>query len=164
MKNGKLKSLLSLLLCLTLLAAAALSVTSAAENATAEVRTEYVIPATDTAEEIVILLNGTKEEPVVLGEGETVFLFEVIDMDGNESWFEIHTNQTILGEALLEQQLISGTDSDYGLMVDTVCGLQLIWSEENPHYWALYENEAYAQLGVSSIEINPETVYLFKAE
>ncbi len=165
MKKTGLKSLLSLLLCLVLLAAAALSVTAAAEEtAVAEKPAEFVIPATDASEEIVILLNGTKEEPVVLGEGAVAFLFEVIDPEGNESWFEIHTDQTVLGDALLEQLLISGTDSEYGLMVDTVVGIQLIWTEENPHYWALYEDENYAQVGVSSMTINPETVYSFRAE
>ncbi len=163
MQNKKSKSLLSLLLCLALLAAAALSVTAAAETAT-EARTEFTVPATENAEEKVILLNGTKEAPVVLGEGKTAFLFKTVDPDGNESWFEIHTDKTTLAEALVEQQLISGSDSEYGLMVDTVCGLQLIWSEENQHYWALYENDAYAQVGASSIEINPETVYAFIAE
>ncbi len=163
MKNGKSRSLLSLLLCLALLAAAALSVTAAAETAT-EARTEYVIPATDSTEETVILLNGTREAPVVLGEGKTVFLFKTVDPDGNESWFEIHTDKTTLADALVEQQLISGSDSEYGLLVDTVCGLQLIYTEENPHYWALYENEEYAQVGASSMEIKPDAVYAFIAE
>ncbi len=163
MQNRKSKALLSLLLCLALLAAAALSVTAAAETAT-EAREGFTVPAAEGTEEKVILLNGTKEAPVVLGEGKTVFLFKTVDPDGFESWFEIHTDKTTLADALLEAQLVAGSDSEYGLMVDTVCGIQLIWSEDNPHYWALYENDEYAQVGASSIEINPETVYSFIAE
>ncbi len=162
MKNGKLKTWLSLLLCLVLLAAAALSVTCAAETAVREAPAEYVIPAAEGTDEIIISLTGTKEEPVVLGEGKTAFLFQVVDGDGNESWFEIHTDKTNLAEALLDEQLVAGSEGDYGLFVDTVCGLQVIWSEAEPFYWGLFENDEMAQTGVSSIEINPETVYAFK--
>ena len=161
----KMKSLLSLLLCLSLLAAAGLSVMATAEEtAVAEAPTEFVIPATDTEDEIVIPLTGTEEEPVELGEGAIVFDFVVIDPNGFESWFEISTDQANLADALLEWGLIEGTDSEYGLYVDTVCGLQLVYTDETPVYWSFLINGEYADHGVSSEEIQPDTVYCMKAE
>ena len=163
MKNWK--SLLSLLLCLSLLAAAGLSVTATAEETTlAEVPTEFVIPATETEPEIVIPLTGTQAEPVELGEGATAFAFQVIDPDGYESWFRISTDQKILADALVDLGLIAGTESEYGLYVDTVCGTQLIYSDENPVYWSFLINWEYADHGVSGEEIHPEAIYTMKAE
>ena len=152
MRKSALKTWLSLVLCLALLAAAALSTVSLAET------------AVQPAEETVILMTGTQEEPVVLGEGAKVFLFEVIDSEASESWFEIHTDAETVGAALLENGLVEGTVGDYGLMVESVCGIEIIWSAENPHYWAFYVNGEYAQTGVDSTPIEADTVYLFKAE
>ena len=67
-------------------------------------------------------------------------------------------------QAMLENGLIAGSESEYGLYVTSVCGIELIWSEENPHYWAFYINDEYAQTGVDSTEAEEGAVYLFKAE
>ncbi len=150
MRKSHMKSWLSLVLCLALLAAAALSTVSLAETAT-------------QPEENVILMTGTQEAPVVLGK---VFLFRVIDPEGAESWFEIHASAKTetVGAALLENQLVEGTESEYGLYVTSVCGTELIWSEENPHYWAFYINDEYAQTGVDATPIESGVIYTFKAE
>ncbi len=145
------KSWLSLVLCLALLAAAALSTVSLAETAT-------------ETEETVILMTGTQEAPVALGEGQTAFTFEVIDMEGNESWFAIHTDAETVGAALLDLGLIAGSEGEYGLYVTSVCGMELVWSEENPHYWAFYIDGEYAQTGVDTTPVAEGSVYLFKAE
>ena len=152
MRKTNLKSWLSLVLCLALLAAAALSSVSLAES------------ATETAEEAVILMTGTQEDPVIVGEGELSFLFQVVDPDGGEAWFRVLTDAETVGAALLDSGLVAGSESEYGLYVTSVCGLELIWSEENPHYWAFYINEEYAQTGVDSTPIEDETVYAFRAE
>ncbi len=146
-----LKSWLSLVLCLVLLAAAALSTVSLAETAT-------------ETEEAVILMTGTQDAPVELGEGQTAFAFQVIDPEGNEAWFSVHTDAETVGAALLELGLIAGSDSEYGLYVTSVCGIELIWSEENPHYWAFYVDGAYAETGVDSTPVTEGSTYLFKAE
>lgn len=152
MRKTMWKSWLSLVLCLALLAAAALSTVSLAET------------ASETAEETVVLMTGTPEAPVVLGEGQTVFTFEVVGPDASESWFEIHTDAETVGAALLDNGLIAGSDSEWGLYVTSVCGIELAWSEENPHYWAFYINGEYAQTGVDSTEAEEGAVYMFKAE
>ncbi len=149
------KSWLSLVLCLALLAAAALSTVSLAETAT---------ETTAVPEEKVILMTGTQEEPVQLGEGDLSILFEVVDAEGNESWFQIHTDAETVGDALKANELIEGVESEYGLMVQSVCGIEAIWSEENPHYWAFYINGEYAQTGVDTTPVEDGYTYLFKVE
>ena len=152
MKKVFLKSWLSLALCLALLAATALSTVCLGETVT----------ASDTAEDSVILMTGTREEPVVLGEGNKAILFEVVDPEGAESWFEIHTDAEMVGTALLDNGLVEGSVSDYGLYVTSVCGMELIWSEENPVYWAFYINGEYAQTGVDSTPAEEGAVYCFQ--
>ena len=65
---------------------------------------------------------------------------------------------------MLENSLIAGSESEYGLYVTSVCGIELIWSEENPHYWAFYINGEYAQTGVDTTEAEEDALYIFKAE
>lgn len=151
MRKSTIKSWLSLVLCLALLAAAALCNVSLAETAA-------------ETEEAVILMTGTQEEPVELGEGKLSFLFEVVDTEGAESWFLIKTDAETVGAALVENGLVEGTVGDYGLYVTSVCGMELIWSEENPHYWAFYINGEYAQTGADSTPIEEGVIYLFRAE
>ena len=151
MRKSPIKSWLSLVLCLALLAAAALCNVSLAETAA-------------ETEEAVILMTGTQEEPVELGEGKLSFLFEVVDTEGAESWFLVKTDAETVGAALVENGLVEGTVGDYGLYVTSVCGMELIWSEENPHYWAFYINGEYAQTGADSTPIEEGVIYLFRAE
>ena len=99
MRKSTIKSWLSLVLCLALLAAAALSTVSLAETAT---------ETTAVPEEKVILMTGTQEEPVQLGEGKLSFLFEVVDTEGAESWFQVQTDAETVGAALVENGLIEG--------------------------------------------------------
>ena len=169
MKTRKI-SWLSLVLCLALLAAAALCTVSLAETTvSAETETPVFVKAGDTvpsdADGKVILLTGTKDAPVVLGEGKLVMLFHAMnEAEEVDAWFEIHTDAETVGAALLENELVAGSESEYGLYVTSVCGMELIWSEENPHYWAFYVDDEYAQTGVDATPIEEGKTNLFKAE
>ncbi len=99
---------------------------------------------------------------IVKGEGETVFTFEVTDQENNFTQFEIHTNQTLVGEALQELGLIAGEEGQYGLYVKTVNGITLDY-EKDGMYWAFYENGQYAAAGVDKTTIDTGTIYSFKA-
>ena len=97
----------------------------------------------------------------VKGEGATVFYFTVRNVDKTVTRFEIHTDKTTVGEALLELGLIEGTPSDYGLYVTSVNGIPADWDTEQA-YWAFYIGEEYAQTGVDSTEIVAGTTYTFE--
>ena len=97
------------------------------------------------------------------GEGKNAFTFYVTDLDGNNTYFMIKTDKETVGEALVELELISGDESEYGLYVKTVNGITLDYDKDGK-YWAFYENDAYASVGVDSTKITEGAVYSFKAE
>lgn len=103
------------------------------------------------------------DEAVVLGEGNTVFMFTVVDGDGNESLFEIHTDKEIVGDALAELGLIEGEESEYGLFVKKVNGITADY-ETDGTYWAFYVNGSYAMSGVDTTPITEGETYMFKVE
>lgn len=98
-----------------------------------------------------------------LGEGKTKFTFSVVDAEGEETKFEIHTDKKTVGKALSELGLIEGEDSTYGLYVKTVNGITLDYDKDGK-YWSFYINGEYAQTGVDSTKVTEGDDYSFKAE
>ncbi len=98
-----------------------------------------------------------------LGEGNTVFMFTVVDKDGSETPFEIHTDKETVGAALLELELIAGDESEYGLYVKTVNGITADYDKDGT-YWAFYINGEYAVTGVDATAITEGDDYSFKVE
>ena len=104
---------------------------------------------------------GENNAPVtVVGEGATVFQFSVEDLEGNVTKFEIHTDETTVGAALLKEGLIEGEEGPYGLYVKKVNGFAAIY-EEDGSYWAFYENGEYGMTGVDLTDIDPDVAYSF---
>lgn len=99
----------------------------------------------------------------MLGEGNTVFPFSVVDKDGSETTFEIHTDKETVGEALLEVGLIAGDNSEYGLYVKTVNGITVDYDTDGM-YWAFYVNGEYAMSGVDTTPITEGESYSFRVE
>ena len=99
-------------------------------------------------------------EVTVKGEGATVFQFSVVDLEGNDTKFEIHTDETTVGAALLSLGLIEGEDGPDGLYVMKVNGIEAIY-EEDGSYWAFYEDGAYGTTGVDMTDIDPNVAYSF---
>lgn len=94
---------------------------------------------------------------------EKVFTFEVTELDGTKKEFEVkYTTEKNVGEALVNQKLISGENGQYGLMVDTVNGQKYDYNEDGA-YWAFYVNGEYATSGVDTTPIKDGEVYSFVA-
>ncbi len=100
---------------------------------------------------------------IVKGEGENAFVFIAVDLDGNSTHYMIKTDKETVGEALVENGLIAGDDSEYGLYVKTVNGITLDYDKDGK-YWAFYEENAYANQGVDQTPIKEGGVYTFKPE
>ncbi len=95
---------------------------------------------------------------------EKSFVFEVVELDGSKKEFTVkYDEEKTVGEALVEEKLISGSDSQYGLMVDTVNGQKYTYDDDKV-YWAFYVDGEYAMTGVDSTTIEDGKVYCFKAE
>lgn len=107
--------------------------------------------------------TATETESKVLGEGQTKIFFTVVDKDGNESSYEIHTDKETVGDALLEHELIAGDESEYGLYVKQVTGITADYNTDGT-YWAFYVNGEYASTGVDSTPVNEGETYAFKVE
>ena len=99
----------------------------------------------------------------VLGEGQTKFNFTVVDKEGQETPFEIHTDKTTVGEALLEHGLIAGEEGAFGLYVKTVNGITADYDVDQT-YWAFYVNGEYAMSGVDVTKIEAGAAYSLKVE
>lgn len=163
MKKKYSKKPSSFILCMVLIVAMALS--TAGCNGSTEGKTSK----TETTENSVQAETGVPEEgnaaPAgnVLGEGSTQFMFTVVDKEGTETQFEIHTDKETVGEALLELGLIAGDESEYGLYVKTVNGITADYDADGV-YWAFYINGEYAATGVDSTTITEGDSYSFKVE
>lgn len=90
--------------------------------------------------------------------GAKAFTVEVVHADGSSKEFKYNTDEEFLGAVLVSEGLVSGTDSEWGLMIDTVDGEKAVW-DENGAYWALYIGEEYAQTGVDSTPVNDGDVF-----
>lgn len=60
-------------------------------------------------------------------QGAKALTIVVVHGDGSEKDFDIHTDAEYLAEALTENDIASGSDSDYGLFITTVDGEQQWW-------------------------------------
>lgn len=145
------KKNISLFLCMMLIVAMAFGTTGC--NGTDNNEVQVIADET----------QNTPPESQVLGEGHTEFAFCVVDKEGNETWFEIHTDQETVGDALLEHNLIAGEESEYGLYVKSVNGITADYDVDQT-YWAFYVNGEYAQTGVDTTKINAGDSYSFKVE
>ena len=149
MNKATLRLWLSLVLCIALIAAIALTAVGCDNTK----NNGDTVTTAGQAE--------TPEAPTVKGEGATVFYFNVVDKDGKETKFEIHTDKTTVGEALLELGLIEGDMGDYGLYVKKVNGITAEY-EVDGTYWAFYVGNSYGMTGVDMTDIEPGATYAFK--
>ena len=109
------------------------------------------------------MASVSDEKPIILGEGQKTFFFTAVDTEGKETKWEIHTDEKVVGKALLAFGLIAGDDGPYGLYVKTVNGVTVDYDKDGK-YWAFYEGETISSKGVDQTEITEGALYVFKAE
>lgn len=119
---------------------------------------ETTAPPETTAPAETTQAPSGNSDVTVLGEGDTVFSFTVVDLEGNETAFEIHTDKTVVGEALEELGLLEGEEGAWGLMVNSVNGIAADWDADGT-YWAFYINGEYAMTGVDVTDIDTTAAY-----
>ena len=134
MQKTRLTKLLSLMLCMVLIAAMALFAGC-----------------------------GDKKEDNAVGEGEKTFTFIVVDAQGNEETFTVRSGAKTVGEALLEEGLIKGEDGPYGLYIKEVNGITADYDKDGT-YWAFYIDGEYAMSGVDTTDITDGATYALKVE
>lgn len=91
--------------------------------------------------------------------GKKTITVEVTHMDGTANSFEIKTEEAYLGPALENEKLISGSDSEYGLFIDTVDGE---YADSNKgEWWVFTVNGEMGNYGADQQPIRDKDVYAF---
>ncbi len=85
-------------------------------------------------------------------EGSKEIVAEVILTDGTSESFKIKTDAEYLREALEQEKLISGTESDYGLYVTTANGITA--DEAKQEWWCFTRNGESIMTGVDVTPIS----------
>ena len=91
-------------------------------------------------------------------DGLKTFTVEVLHSDGSTAVFECKSDLEFLGEYLLQEHLIEGTEGAYGLYVDTVNGETAVYAD-NSAWWQLSCNGEASSVGVDSVPIQHGFTY-----
>lgn len=88
-----------------------------------------------------------REKPV---EGSKAITIEVINEDKQSTKYDVNTDAEFLQQAMEETEGLefSGTEGDFGMMVDTVNGVTADYNT-NGAYWAFFVNGGYCNYGIS---------------
>ena len=84
--------------------------------------------------------------------GEKQITVEVVHSDGAVVDFTYQTDAEYLGDVLLEDGLIEGEESAYGLYIKVVDGERADYDLDGA-YWAFYQGEEYAAQGIDQTPI-----------
>ncbi|MBR6572575.1 MAG: DUF4430 domain-containing protein [Clostridia bacterium] len=107
--------------------------------------------------------TGSSVSATEVGQGATAFVLEVTDKQGVKTCFNVKTDKTTVGEALLEEKIIEGEQGAYGLYIKTVNGVTCDFDVDG-YYWAFYVNGEYATSGVDTTNIEQGQTYGLKAQ
>lgn len=84
-------------------------------------------------------------------QGSKEVTLEVTSQDGEEKTYSTKTDAEFLKEVMDELEVqgfsYSGTDSEYGIMIDTVNGEKASF-EENGAFWGIFVNGEFANFGI----------------
>ena len=101
-------------------------------------------------EEKGIWADAKYTEDTELGEGSKTVKV-VVEAEEKKITFTIHTDETILGDALLAHELVEGEDGDFGLYIKKVNGMLADYDVDQT-YWGFYQNGEYMMTGVDTTE------------
>ena len=92
-----------------------------------------------------------------LGQGSKTITV-IVKVNDHSVKFTIHTDATIVGDALVENDLIQGDIGEFGMYVKYVNGI-LADYDVDQSYWMFYVNDEYVNFSVDGAQINESDVY-----
>lgn len=97
---------------------------------------------------LAVVYNIFREKSV---EGSKSITIEVVNQSSESENYQLNTDAEYLRQAMEEADglTFSGTESEYGLMVETVNGVTADYNVDGA-YWAFYVNGEYCMYGVDS--------------
>ena len=84
-------------------------------------------------------------------EGEKSFTLELVLSDGTSKEHKVSTDAEFLGDALLTEGLIAGSESEYGLFITAVDGVTA--DSTNQEWWCLTVNGAEWMYGIDQTPV-----------
>lgn len=132
MKHTAIKRTLSVMLCMVLIAALALTFTACT----------------------------SKKQQM---SGPVHYTVITVDLEGNETKFDITSEKAIVGEELMERGIVDGKMGSYGLFVQTVNGITLDYDKDGL-FWGFYINGEYAITFLDQTNAEEGAVYTLKPE
>ena len=97
------------------------------------------------------------EKPV---DGSKEIVIKVVNQENNVTTYEVKTDGKYLKDAMDEAKGLeySGTESQYGIMVDTVNGVRADYTLDGA-YWSFLVNDEYCNYGISEQPIEDGDVF-----
>ncbi len=115
------------------------------------------VACTQKAEKIGVWESATYLSDTELGKGEKTIKVEV-SAEEQVITFTVKTNAETVGAALLENGIIEGESSQYGLYIKKVNGIVADFDADKA-YWAFYVDGQYASSGVDTTETQEGVTY-----
>ena len=101
--------------------------------------------------------NALYTEDAELGSGATTIYVDVVAEDKRVT-FTINTDKETVGDALVENNLVSGEKGVYGLYVKFVNGIEADY-DKNQSYWAFTKDGESLMTGVDGEKIGADAHY-----
>lgn len=103
-----------------------------------------------------------REKPV---EGSKAITIEVVDNAQESTVYELNTDAKYLRQAMEEAEglTFSGTESEYGLLVDTVNDIVADYSVDGA-YWSFYVNDAHCNYFIDTQPVEDGDAFLIQYE
>ena len=85
---------------------------------------------------------------------------QVVDNNGETTSYDVKTDAEYLKQAMDEAEGLtySGDESEYGMMVTTVNGVQAVYDTDGA-YWAFYVNDDYCNYGIEEQPVNDQDTF-----
>lgn len=99
------------------------------------------------------------KEDAEVGEGAVTIEVEVVAEEKSVT-ITVHTDKDNLGAALLDNSLVSGDESEYGLYIKFVIGMEADYDKDGT-YWSLSKDGEYLMTGADSTPIADGEHYEF---
>lgn len=101
--------------------------------------------------------------------GAKAIVIEVVDKNGTTTTYDLNTDAQYLKDAMDELAeaddsfSYSGTEFEYGYMVEEINGQKAIYTEDNS-YWALYVNDEFGQYVATQQPVTDSDTYTWRYE
>ncbi len=84
-------------------------------------------------------------------QGAKAITIEVVDNNEASTVYDVHTDAEYLRQAMEDAEglTFSGSEGEYGMMVDTVNGIKADWNVDQS-YWGFYVNGEYCNYGIDT--------------